>query len=279
MKANPRDIKFICDRLDHPEGLAFDVHGNLYAGGGLGQIYHINIENGISNCIAKTGGFILGLTLDGKDNIYACDANNHQIILCKPDGHFNTYTAGSDKLLLKCPNFSVFDDGGRLFFSDSGDFYKPSGSLWIKEPGALAYQLTSSELPFPNGLFLDSEAGYLYIVLSTVSEIARVKIKNNTLYGKIESVVKLSSHIVPDGIAIDLYRNLWIACYEPNEILKISRTGKINTIIEDQSGTLLNRPTNLVLKENEVFFANLGGQHIGSFKVKVKPLEFNYPIF
>lgn len=279
MRANTENIKFICNDLDHPEGVALDLQGNLYAGGELGQIYRINIENGISECIAKTGGSVLGVTLDGRGHIYACDITNHQIIQCMPNGRFNTYAKGTDKILLKSPNFSVFDDKGRLFFSDSGDFWKPSGRLWIKEPGTSASPLTSPELPFPNGLFLDSEEEYLYVVLSIVPEIARFKIKNNSLIGKIESVAKLPSNTIPDGISIDSNRNLWIACYKPDEILKISQKGKIEVIMEDPSGTLLNRPTNLVIKQNEILFANLGGRHIGSFKIKVEPLKLNYPIF
>ena len=279
MKANTKNIKFICSDLDHPEGLALDLRGYLYAGGELGQIYRINIKKGISECIAKTDGFILGVTLDGRGQIYACDAINHKIIQCMPDGRFNIYAESTDKVLLNTPNFSVFDNEGRLFFSDSGDFWKPSGRLWVKEPGIAVFPLTSPELPFPNGLFLDSEEEYLYVILTIVPEIARFKIKKGTLVGKIESVVKLPSHMIPDGISIDSNRNLWIACYKPDEILKISQKGKIEIIMEDSTGSLLNRPTNLALRENEVLFANLGGRHIGSFKTKVKPLKLNYPIF
>jgi gluconolactonase len=279
LKAGIKNIKFICNDLDHPEGLAFDLQGKLYAGGELGQIYRINVESGVPDCIAKTGGFILGITLDGRGRIYACDAANHQIIQCMPNGQFNTYAEGTDKILLNNPNFSAFDNEGRMFFSDSGNFWKPSGRLWIKEPGIPAIPLTSPELSFPNGIYLDSEEEYLYIVLSTVPEIARFKIKKNSLIGGIESVVKLPSHIIPDGISIDSDRNLWIACYKPDEILKVSQKGKVDLIMEDPSGTLLNRPTNIVLKENEVFFTNFGGRHIGSFKTEVEPLKLNYPVF
>jgi gluconolactonase len=259
--------------------LALDLQGFLYAGGEHGQIYRINIEKMVYECIAKTNGSILGVTLDGRGQIYVCDAINHKIIKCMPSGKLSIYAEGTEKAPLNTPNFSVFDQKGHIFFSDSGDFWKPSGRLWVKEPGNTAFPLTPPILPFPNGLFLDNEEEYLYVILSSTPEIARFKVKNGNLIGKIESVVKLPSYIIPDGISIDSNRNLWIACYKPDEILKVSRKGKIEVIMEDLTGILLNRPTNLVLKENEVLFANLGGRHIGSFEKNVKPLKICYPKF
>ncbi len=279
IKANPKNIKTVCGNLDHPEGIACDSQGNLYAGGELGQIFYIDVEKGTFECIAKTGGFILGITLDGKGRIYACDGLNNNIIRCLPDGQFNTYIGCGDEIILNSPNYSVFDTEGRLFFSESGSFWNPSGRLWVKEPGTRPFPLTNPKLPFPNGLCIDNEEGYLYIVFSTVHEISRIKIKNNRLVGKMEKVLTLPSQIIPDGIALDVNRNLWVSCYRPDEIIKISKKGNIEIIIEDPSGSLLNRPTNLVLERNKIYYANLGGRHIGSFDIEVEPIGLNYPIF
>lgn len=279
IKVNSKNIKFVCNELDHPEGLAFNIQGDLFAGGELGQIYCINVKEGIYECIAQTGGSILGITIDGKGQIYACDCANHQIIRCSPSGVYDVYIKGTDKTRLNNPNFSVFDREGRIFFSESGDFWKPTGRLWIKEPGLPASPLTYPDLNFPNGLYLDSGEKYLYVIFSKAPEIARYKIIKNCVLGKKEIIVKLDHHIVPDGIALDSKRKLWISCYKPDAILKISQKGEIEIVIEDLTGTLLNRPTNLVLKENEILFANLGGRHIGSFEIDVKPLKLNYPVF
>lgn len=279
MKATIKNIRFVCDKLDHPEGLAVDLKGNMYAGGEAGQVYYIDIINRTSKCITKTGGFILGVTLDGKGRIYLCDVGCRGILQCIPDGQVRTYCSGIKERSLANPNFSVFDNEGRLFFSDSGDYWKSSGSLWVIEPGMSANPLTLPELPFPNGLCLDNEENYLYVVLSTVARVVRFKLNRGCLVGKMETVVKLSSKIVPDGIALDTSRNLWLGCYTPDAILKISPRGKIEYVIEDHTGELLNRPTNLVLGENIVFFANLGGWHIGSFEIDVEPLQLSYPDF
>lgn len=54
-------FRVFADGLDHPEGLAFDADGTLWAGGELGQIYRIDARGRVRE-VAKLGGFNLGLT-------------------------------------------------------------------------------------------------------------------------------------------------------------------------------------------------------------------------
>jgi len=253
------------------------LNGYIYAGGEAGQIYRIDIVNRTSQCIAETGGFILGITLDGKGRVYACDIGRQEIVQCLPRGQLKTYVRGTDRSPLVNPNFSVFDTEGRLFFSDSGNYWKPSGSIWVIEPEMSAQVLTPPNLPFPNGMCLDNEEGYLYLVLSTVAKIVRFKLDGKYLTGKMEIVADLPNTTVPDGIALDTSRNIWLGCYVPDEIWKISPQGKFESVMVDRTGELLNRPTNIALRKDSIFFANLGGWHIGSFEAEVEPLPLNYP--
>ena len=62
MRAKPTDTGFVCEGLDHPECVAFDRDGTMYAGGEAGQIYRIDASTSEFQCIAQTGGFILGIT-------------------------------------------------------------------------------------------------------------------------------------------------------------------------------------------------------------------------
>lgn len=51
-------FSILADGLDHPEGLAFDRDGNLWAGGELGQIYRIS-PGGNVETVAELGGSTL----------------------------------------------------------------------------------------------------------------------------------------------------------------------------------------------------------------------------
>jgi gluconolactonase len=220
---------------------------------------------------------MLGITLDGNGNVYACDSERKEILRCSPEGKIDIYATGTTQRPFVNPNYSVFDSQGRLFFTDSGDYYKPSGSIWVVEPGKAAEPLTEPNLPFANGLSLDSENQFLYVVLSTSSSIGRFKLDGKDLVGQMEIVVELEKGTVPDGIALDSSRNIWLGCYALDEIWKIKPNGQIEKVMEDKTGELLNRPTNIALQKDKIFFANLGGWHIGSFEAKVEPLALNYP--
>ena len=54
--------------LDHPEGLAFDADGILWAGGELGQIYRIDSRGRVKE-IARLGGFCLGFTFSKETGV------------------------------------------------------------------------------------------------------------------------------------------------------------------------------------------------------------------
>src|SRR5437764_1427040 len=59
------DLTVVVDGLDHPEGVATGPHGELYAGGELGQVYRIDRGAGSFEQVADCGGFLLGLAVDG----------------------------------------------------------------------------------------------------------------------------------------------------------------------------------------------------------------------
>lgn len=278
MKATPQNVRIICRGLDHPEGVAIASNGDLYAGGEAGQIYRIEKASENCVCIAETGGFILGVTLDGLGRVYACDIGRREIVQCQKDGEVRTYAVGTQERPLVNPNFSVFDGEGRLFFTDSGDYWNPSGSIWVIEPGARALPLTPPDLPFPNGLCLDSEKGYLYAVFSTRPKVVRFRLDGSRLGAQREVVAKLPDGVVPDGIALDGERNLWAGFYVPDEIWRITPRGKVDKVMQDSTGELLNRPTNIALDQGRVVFANLGGWHIGCFDGRVEPLPLHHPV-
>src|SRR5262249_45691727 len=59
--------------LDHPECVAFDRSGGLWAGGEAGQIYRID-ASGNSEAVASLGGFTGGLAFSPTDHaLYACN--------------------------------------------------------------------------------------------------------------------------------------------------------------------------------------------------------------
>src|SRR5687767_14171731 len=64
-------LEIFATGLDHPEGLAFDRDGNLWAGGEAGQIYRIDSQGRVET-IANLGGFCAGLAFSPRDELFIC---------------------------------------------------------------------------------------------------------------------------------------------------------------------------------------------------------------
>src|SRR5437588_11592177 len=68
-------FEIFANGLDHPECLAFDREGVLWAGGEAGQIYRVSPE-GAPHVIAELGGFCGGI---------AWSADNRELFVCNPE--------------------------------------------------------------------------------------------------------------------------------------------------------------------------------------------------
>src|SRR4029453_1923670 len=67
---------------------------------------------------------------------------------------------------------------------------------------------------------------------------------------------------VPDGLAFAADGTLYISCYEPSRIYRMSPAGKLELLIEDRKATTIAHPTNVALKGDRLYTANLGRWHI-----------------
>src|SRR4029079_4719816 len=58
-------------RLSHPECVAFDAQGAAWCGGDRGEISRVEPDGSGIEQIASTGGFTLGVALDGNGALYS----------------------------------------------------------------------------------------------------------------------------------------------------------------------------------------------------------------
>ena len=67
---------------------------------------------------------------------------------------------------------------------------------------------------------------------------------------------------VPDGLAIAPDGTIYVSCYEPSRIYRQKPGGTLEILIEDRAATTIAHPTNVALKGNTLYTANLGRWHI-----------------
>ena len=274
-----KDVTILADGLDHPEGVTWGPDSRLYAGGEAGQIYRIRIGGEITE-FATTGGSVLGVCLDGRCNVYACDFKQRAVMRIDPEGVVSLYSNGSSERKMVLPNYAVFDGVGNLFVSDSGGWHENNGCVFRITPSGQTHVLTTQATAFPNGMALSPDGGSLYVVLSNLPGVVRLPLEKDGSVGVPQPVVELP-RTVPDGLAFDNQGGLYISCYAPDRIYRLSIDGRLEVLVEDEERTMISSPTNLAFFGPDLSMlaaSNYGCWHLIQTKMKVSGHPLFYPL-
>lgn len=272
------DFAPFTDGLDHPEGVTAGPDGTIYAGGEAGQIYRVDL-NGEWEQVSSTGGFVLGLCLDGEGAIYACDLALHSVQRIAPDGTISTYSSGAPDRKMAVPNYPVFDAAGNLYVSDSGGWKEHQGCLFRIRPGGETEVVGEGLEAFPNGMALHPGDDRLYVVLSNLPGVVSVELRDDGSVGSPETVVELP-RTVPDGLAFDIDGNLYIACYTPDIIYHLSPEGDLSVLAEDWESVTFATPTNITFAgpdRRTLVVASLSRWHLTKGAMPVAGAPLRYP--
>ncbi len=277
---NDTQVSTFAEGLDHAEGIAWGLDGYVYAGGEAGQLYRISLDGESVTEFANTGGFVLGIALDAMNNIYACDVGNRVVHKITPGGVVSVYSTGAPGEPFRTPNYPAFDGEGNLYVCDSGDWKADDGKIYRIRPGGETKVWERRLREFPNGVCLGPGGGYLAVAMSlNPPRVARVNIEADGGAGEIAILVELPS-TVPDGVAYDEAGNLYVACYRPDRIYRLSPSGELNVLADDCEGTAIACPTNVAFcgRELDALLApNLGRWHITRYEAGARGLPLQYP--
>jgi gluconolactonase len=249
-------FSIFASNLDHPECIAFDRVGNLWAGGEAGQIYRIGRDGNVTT-VANLGGFCGGLAFSPSDELFVCNPSLG-IVRVAPDGRHSIFArdGGGEKLIN--PNFGVFDSAGNYYVSDSGNWQKGNGRLLRYGPNGEAEVLTRA-CGYTNGLALTADERTLYMVESDSDSVFRFVIQPDGSVSE-PQVYATACGRLPDGLTLDAEGNLYVCCYASDEIWRITPTRKKTLLAWDRWGIRLGSPTNMAFGGDdfdELYIANL----------------------
>jgi gluconolactonase len=258
-------------RLSHPECLAFDADGAAWCGGDRGELYRVEPDGSSFAQVACTGGFVLGVTLDGAGSLYACDLAHGAVFrLDLASGAVERFSDGDGQM--RVPNFAVVDrTHGCLYVSDSYDAAQAGPGVWRIELATGATRLWYVEpLVFANGMALEPGGDALYVVETWAQRVVRIPIGGDGSAGAAEPVVE-GIERVPDGVAVGADGLLYVACYEPSRVYRCDpATGAVEILLDDPTAHVLCHPTNCAFRGTELFLANLGRWHLTRVDVGVE---------
>lgn len=259
--------------VDHPECVAFDRGGDLWAGGEAGQIYRISSDRK-PQLITTMGGFCGGLAFSPKDELFVCNPSLG-IVRVEPSGKFSEFASHAGEHKLLCPNYGVFDSAGNYYVTDSGQWKKNNGYLIRFSPDGKG-QILAGPFGYANGLALSADEKFLFMVESNTDSVFRFEIFSNGSIGQRELYADACGRF-PDGLTLDAEGNLYVCCYASDEIWRISLKREKTLFAWDRWAILLGSPTNMAFggKDfDELYCANLARTTITRAKIgrKGQPL-------
>jgi gluconolactonase len=265
------DFRSFATGLNGPEGVVWDAHrGVLYAGGRHGELYRVDLSGSVEQIVDfGEGSFVLGLALDRRGRVYACDRGRGRLLRVDPDTFaIDSYSEGVPDRGLITPNYLVFAADGTLYLSDSGTWGSNDGVIFRIAPGGTTELWSDAISDFTNGLALAADDSALFIVESRASTVWRVPVLDNGTAGK-PGKIWSRPRTVPDGLAFDSDGRLYLGLYRPDAIYRIDiSTGEAELMVEDWTAQYLQAPTNIAFAGNDLSLlvtANLAGEHLAIF--------------
>jgi gluconolactonase len=264
-------------KLDHPECIAFDRQGDLWAGGEAGQIYRIP-PDGNAQLITSMGGFCGGLAFSPAHELFVCNPALG-IVRVQPDGNFSVFATNAGPHKIVCPNYGLFDSAGQYYVTDSGQWKKDNGCLLRFKPDASG-EILAGPFGYANGLALSADERFLFMVESNTDSVLRFEIQKNGALGPSEPYATDCGRF-PDGLTLDAEGNLYVCCYASDEIWRISPKREKTLFAWDRWAILLGSPTNMAFggkNFDELYVANLARTTITRAKTgrKGQPLANQY---
>ncbi len=149
---------------------------------------------------------------------------------------------------------------------------------WCR-PGGETRVISTELTHFPNGMALSADGKYLYVVMSNIPGVLRVPVHDDATVGPPEPVVTLPKQ-VPDGVALDVEGNLYISCYTPDVIYRLTPDGVIDVLAEDWESVTFATPTNIAFGGPDLktlFVASLSRWHLTKGPMPIAGLPLRCP--
>jgi gluconolactonase len=267
--------------LNHPEGVAWNpVDDRVYAGGEGGEIYAVTLEGEVIQ-VGSSGGSMLGVAVDGKGRVYACDAGVGEVVRWDPaSGVVSSYARGVGGNDLDCPNVAAFGPDSMLYVTCSGEDDRPE--IVRVEPGGGRTEPWTSAVPrYPNGALVTPEGDALIVVEAKAQRVVRIPILASGSAGSPVVVADLPD-TDPDGVALDAAGALWVTLYRPDGLVRIDGAGSVEIMVDDHLASTLDAPTNIAWVGealDRAVIANVGDTFLAIVDAEVTGQPLHHPVF
>lgn len=258
--------RIFCDGVDHPEGVAVHPDGSVWCGGEAGQVYRIAPDGAsLEVRVEPSGGFTAALAFGPDGLLYYVDIGQRAVLRLDPaGGGEEPLVSGSlDGHELRIPNAIAFDGDGNLFLTESWSAAEPGPGVFRIDPGGRGELWSSGPFLFANGVAVAPDGGAVYVAETWSRRVTRIPVLADGSAGRPELYADLPGTL-PDGLGFGPDGLLYVACYQPSQVIRIEADGEPVVLVRDDDAMLLAHPTNIAFRGQTAFLANLGRWHIAA---------------
>jgi streptogramin lyase len=259
----------------HPEGIAADRDGNIYASGfnplspaGPGFVFVFDQRGQPLRTLrpAGTSNALLGVGFNPNGDLLVIDFGQGKVFKVNPEtGASSLFTAVPSGPPAHGLNALTFDHAGNVYISDSFQ-----GAVWVTGPAGGAATVwkqdplltTSGFPPFgANGLQFNTHESALFVANTGNDTVVRIENAGPVVGG--DASVFTNSINGADGLMIDEDDNVWVCANQADEIVVTDKTGKAIAKFGDFNGIRHGSPVgflfpaSLVRSGDWVFVTNL----------------------
>ena len=279
MKIDIRQVKTIGQGLLRPEGVMAQDDGSVLTADGRGRCARIAAD-GRTTFFGNLGGLPNGICLDQECKCIVANIGNGEVQSVSLSGSHTVLMTEAGGKRMYTPNFPFLDFSGRLWVSNSTDNPDIDASLQAPVPDGCLVVITEGLPPrivadgiyFANGVALDADEKFVYVAETMQRRVLRYRINHENCLEKAEvyGPPSLGRLGFPDGIAFDEAGNLWVAFPIANALGFIDPRGRLEIVVEDPPGLVINRPANICFggpDRRTAFIGSLGGTNVPCFEV------------
>jgi len=255
--------------LKRPEDVVVSRDGRVWASDEASACAEI-LSDGTLRRVGKAGGKPNGINMDREGGIvianFAIDTPDPGALqrLDTQTGRIDVLCAEINGRTLKASNYPLVDRAGNVWCSHStwdragSSAGSGDGFVYRVRPDAKA-EVMAEGFHFTNGLAMDPDERHLYVCQTVGCDVVRLPIRPDGTLGPRErygpllggpaienpTAANRGTQGATDGCGFDQEGNLWVTLVRANKVIAITPAGKVEVIIEDATGELMDWPTNV----------------------------------
>lgn len=212
----------------HPEDVALDAEGKIYAGFEDGRIMVLQPDGAQPRVFANTGGRPLGLVFDRSGNLIVTDAIKGLLSVSKA-GEVKVIATEADGVRFGCLNDLDIGADGTIYFTEASHKFsmaehvndlmehQPNGRLLALDPQSQRPQTLLGGIYFANGVVVSPDQTFVLVAETGRYRIRRVWLKEPKMGQNDLFIDNLPGF--PDGMSTNGKDKFWLALVAPRQAM------------------------------------------------------------